>query len=370
MMTNSMLRTVNATPSALTDYAAFVRHAKTRSLASPDIAMRMPLQSIVDATIHAAAARSEQTERAYRMAIGAFVAWLDATRGEIAPADWRPFAEKTNDGKRAVWTFRAPAAVLLLVNQAALDAWRDAIADDAAPNTVTARVFAVRTFLRVALRDSVLTQEQATNMGLRPYVTRQARDEQPVGRRLSREEVRALRATVEPTTNKGKRDLAILDVMLFAALRRDEVCRLSPTNLVLDNGRRWIVIRGKGQKTRRVKVHDALHATLIAWMDAAQIAWNDSRPLFVSVAKGDKIGTQQIDSNAVARLVAEYAERAQIGDVNPHDLRRTAARNAYDNGAGLVQVQMMLGHADPKTTARYIGADFDDSNTATDHIRY
>jgi hypothetical protein len=33
-------------------------------------------------------------------------------------------------------------------------------------------------------------------------------------------------------------------------------------------------------------------------------------------------------------------------------------------------VQLMLGHADPKTTARYIGADFNDADTATDHIRY
>jgi integrase len=364
MTTNSLVPTIQ--PNEL---AAFAQRAKTRSITSHAIAARLPLTKIVDATIHAAASRSEQTERSYRTAIGAFVSWLDETRGDVAPAQWRPFAEKTNDGARVAWQYNAPSAVLLLVDQSALDAWRDSIAD-AAPNTVAARVFAVRTFLRVALRDGALAQNQAINMGLRPYVTRQLRDEQPVGRRLNRDEVRALRAAVDTNARKGARDLAMLDVMLFAGLRCDEVCRLRPLNFTLDNGRRWIILRGKGQKTRRIKIHDTLHATLSEWMNKLGAAWNDDRPLFVSVLKGDRVNSHRIDTNDAARVVEELAERAQLGHITPHDLRRTAARNAYDNGAGLIQVQLMLGHADPKTTARYIGADFNDADTATDHIRY
>ncbi len=53
-----------------------------------------------------------------------------------------------------------------------------------------------------------------------------------------------------------------------------------------------------------------------------------------------------------------------------HDLRRTCARNAYTNGASLLLVQAMLGHEDPKTTARYIGADETDDDTAVDYVRY
>ena len=49
---------------------------------------------------------------------------------------------------------------------------------------------------------------------------------------------------------------------------------------------------------------------------------------------------------------------------------RTCARNAYDNGASLLLVQAMLGHSDPKTTARYIGAYDQDENTAVDYVRY
>lgn len=56
--------------------------------------------------------------------------------------------------------------------------------------------------------------------------------------------------------------------------------------------------------------------------------------------------------------------------LSAHDLRRTAARNAHDNGAPLLLIQRFLGHQDPKTTAHYIGLGEDDNDTATDYIRY
>ena len=78
----------------------------------------------------------------------------------------------------------------------------------------------------------------------------------------------------------------------------------------------------------------------------------------------------------VGRLVASYGAKAGLspargkGRLGAHDLRRTCACNAYDNGATLLQVQQMLGHADPKTTALYIGLDQDDTDTAVDYVRY
>jgi len=146
---------------------------------------------------------------------------------------------------------------------------------------------------------------------------------------------------------------------------------------VLDNGRRWLRLTGKGTKTRRVKVHDQWHKSLGLWMQAAGIAWDEAgdqaraRALFVSVNKGDTIhaGAERIDANVVERIVAEYAQAAELGKVEPHDLRRTAARNAYDNGAGLLEIQHWLGHSDPKTTAHYIGVNEDDGS-AVDRVRY
>ena len=88
------------------------------------------------------------------------------------------------------------------------------------------------------------------------------------------------------------------------------------------------------------------------------------------VRKGGNLSGHKLATSALRRLLKEYSQAAGLGDGAFHDLRRTCARNSYDNGAPLLQVQRLLGHADPKTTARYIGLDQDDSSTAVDFVRY
>lgn len=55
----------------------------------------------------------------------------------------------------------------------------------------------------------------------------------------------------------------------------------------------------------------------------------------------------------VQRVVARYAEIAQIDHLTPHALRHSFARALIDNGASLVQVAALMGHKGLTTTARY-----------------
>ena len=345
-----------------------------------DSALARPLGDVVEATIRAAAAESPHTARAYRHACGLFLAFLGDQRQDDLPADWLPLAEATTgDRGQTVWMFRGQAGALRLVDASLVDGWRysRAAAGDK-PNTIMARYGAVRTFLAVALRDGILTPRQASALALKPYQTRVRRDLQPVGRRLTREEVRALRAAVDTRTAKGKRDLAILDVMLFAWLRREEVAGLQMSQVRQDGGRWWLVFAGKGNKTRRVKVADALFRTLTAWLEVAgrALGADVDAPVFSAVGKGERITERAVDADTVSRLVAEYGHKARLapatGDqrLTPHDLRRTGARNAHDNGAPLPLIQAQLGHASPTTTMRYIGAVGDDGDTGADYVRY
>jgi integrase len=342
--------------------------------------LQRPLADLVAATL-TAAGRSQATQRAYQTAIGLFIQYLDQARGDTVPADlaadWRPFATAQTEGKRTVWAFRPPAVVLRLVDAQLLDgfrAWRTAQGDSV--NTAAQRVYAVRTFLSVALRDGVLTDDQARTLGLQAYRACQPRTQQPVGRRLTAGEVQALREAVATTTAKGRRDRAILDVMLYAGLRREEVADLELAAFRSDGGRWWMVFSGKGQKTRRLKVHDALYQSLSAWLDAAGLTFGGDGPVFRSFDRGDHVTGNGIDASLIGRLVARYGHAAGLAaergshQLSAHDLRRTCARNAYTNGASLLLVQAMLGHEDPKTTARYIGADETDDDTAVDYVRY
>ena len=45
----------------------------------------------------------------------------------------------------------------------------------------------------------------------------------------------------------------------------------------------------------------------------------------------------------------------ELVTVHPHDLRRTYARRCYDAGMDILAIQQNLGHADHKTTLKYIG---------------
>lgn len=350
------------------------------SAVSPEAALRRPLEELVRSAIHAAA-HSKHSERSYATAIGLFLQFLDRERGNLVPAPMatsaRPFASTRPIGRVTEWIFKGPAAVLRLVDAGLVDsfrAWREREGDN--PNTASVRVYAVRSFLAVAFRDGVLTTEQAQALGLKAYRQRQNRDEQPVGRRLSAAEVRVLREACDASSNKGKRDIVIIDAMLYLGLRREEVARLQLNAFHQDGGRWWLVITGKGKKTRRLKLHDALFKSLSTWMEAAELKLGTEGQLFRTVNKGDRINGQPLDAGGLARLIAEYGHRASLAPLDgpnrlsPHDLRRTCARNAYDNGANLLLVQAMLGHSDPKTTARYIGAFEQDDNTAVDYVRY
>jgi integrase len=170
---------------------------------------------------------------------------------------------------------------------------------------------------------------------------------------------------------KKARDLAIIDLMLFAGLRREEVASLTGASFYQDGGRWWVRVRGKGEASRRVKVHDQLFKTLETWVQLAGLTLgNGHDPLFENVNRGGNPTGLRLNASVIGRLVGEYGLLAGLPGIAPHDLRRTCARNAYDNGATVYQVQTMLGHSSPETTIRYIGSLEDDTNTAVDRIKY
>ena len=53
----------------------------------------------------------------------------------------------------------------------------------------------------------------------------------------------------------------------------------------------------------------------------------------------------------------EYAAQIGIGELAPHDLRRTAAKLCRSKGGELEQIQFLLGHESILTTERYLGSE-------------
>ena len=64
----------------------------------------------------------------------------------------------------------------------------------------------------------------------------------------------------------------------------------------------------------------------------------------------------------------DTCRRAGIKDLRWHDLRRTAATWALQAGVRIDEVQLLLGHADIRTTMRYAHRDPEAKRRAVDAI--
>lgn len=345
------------------------------STVDPRIALQRSLEEVVEATLDASC-ESKHTRRSYQEGIGLFIDYLDQKYGKRLPVQWRPFVFIDFVGRRKRWTFNAPAAILRFVDASVLDGFRqELITKGNAISTINLREAAVNSFLSIAYRDGILTPDQARSMNITAFRPRRKRSQKIVGRRLTAFEVRALREAVDVSTHKGKRDLAILDMMLFLGLRREEITTITMKSFVKDRGNWYLRITGKGRKERKLKLpQKMLLGSLKQWLDNSNLELGKGEaPLFGWAAK--KRRSCAISTSTITRIVQKYGYEADIapldgaGRLAPHDLRRTAARTAYDKGASLLQVQKMLGHAKPETTQRYIGS-LDDADTAMDYISY
>ena len=89
------------------------------------------------------------------------------------------------------------------------------------------------------------------------------------------------------------------------------------------------------------------------WLQAAKIT---SGKLFRSVHKIGKPWGDGLTEKAVWHVVREYAAKAGIEKLAPHDLRRMCARLCHAAGGELEQIQFLLGDVSIQTTERYLGS--------------
>lgn len=337
--------------------------------------------------IEQARSANEQTARVYLTAFGLFFQYLETRHSDRLPPilkdSWCPFAVAEAGMRRTTWAFRPPAAVLHWVDTADLDgfmAWRAAEGDSR--NTILARIAAVKSLFRAAYEASVIDERQAVELDVRIHQRRQGPilpepQQEPTGRWLTTTEVRRLRGVVETSTLKGKRDLALLDCILYLGLRADELRSLIWSCFEM-TGDSWLTLElGQSLKHRRLQVHPMLRLSLIAWFSAMPF-WQepDLTPLFLNIYKNGTTGRRVITTIAIEQTVTRYGGLAGIAlprgtdRLTPTILRRTCGHHAIANGASLRQVQELLGLSSLDLTANFIGAFDGDVETAVDYIRY
>jgi site-specific recombinase XerD len=168
---------------------------------------------------------------------------------------------------------------------------------------------------------------------------------------LSDAQARQLLAAPDIATLKGKRDRAILAVLLYHGLRRAELCSLSRRDIEQRRGVVHLRIEGKGSKIRYVPLHPLAAAAIQDYLDAVGERV-PATPLFCGLRGDSRLSAGGVYQNVVL-VYGKAIGVAAMPLFGPHVMRATAATNALDNGADIAKVQEWLGHANIQTTRLY-----------------
>jgi integrase/recombinase XerD len=157
---------------------------------------------------------------------------------------------------------------------------------------------------------------------------------------LSREEVKALLEAP-----RKLRDRAVLAVLYGSGLRVAEAAQLKIRDIDAPRNVLW-VRQGKGRKDRQTLLPAKL-------LELLRLYWRTERPgewLFPGADRARPVGPKSV--YLACRGAAQAAGISK--PVHPHSLRHAFATHLLEAGTNLRTIQILLGHANLETTARYL----------------
>jgi integrase len=246
-----------------------------------------------------------------------------------------------------------PITLMLLLK------WRAAMAARLSIPTVNNRITAVRRLVTEARRTNHISADLAAELlEIRGLPHRGNR----TGNWLDQAQVRELLAVPDRKTLRGKRNHAILALLVGCALRRYELAELDVATIQQREGR-WVLadLVGKGGRVRTVAVPAWVKQSIDAWMKAAKIESG-------RVIRRMTLEDAGLSDDAIWEIVRNAALDIGVPNFGPHDLRRTCAKLCRKRGGQLEQIQMLLGHASIQTTERYLGSTQNLKNAVNDDL--
>jgi integrase/recombinase XerD len=173
-------------------------------------------------------------------------------------------------------------------------------------------------------------------------------------------ELRRLLAAPDGRTRRGKRDRALLAV-LSCGLRVGEGTRLAVSQIEQNSGRvRLIVKTSKSHGQWRTVTMPALAAKALR----EHLAHADPRLFVFEGQRHEALTVRQAQ-----RITCRYLRAIGRGDLHTHSLRHTFGAMVTRETCSIYVAQRLLGHADPRTTARYYSAfEVSDADAAADAV--
>lgn len=165
---------------------------------------------------------------------------------------------------------------------------------------------------------------------------------------LTMEEIDILLNSPDKTSDKGKRDRAMLELMYATGIKASEIIGLKVSDVETELG---FLKCAFGTKARIIPLGRMCIDAITDYILNARsnfITESDEGWLFVNYTG------KSLTRQGFWKIVKEYKRRAGIEkDIAPHTLRHSFAAHMVENGADLMSVSEMLGHSDISSTQVY-----------------
>ncbi len=249
-------------------------------------------------------------------------------------------AYRTDLGKLATY-LQSQASDLCAAHPEQLHGWVGTLQEDKI-TSLNRRLSSVKRFYHWLLREKHISHDPTT--GLRP-----ARPAPRIPKTLSEQAVTDLLKSPDASTERGLRDIAMLELLYATGLRVTELVSLTLTQIDLQTG--VVKVMGKGRKERLVPLGEMAVNAVRRYMDSARAHFQGSPisdALFLT-SRG-----QAMTRQGFWKIIKRYAITAGITQpISPHVLRHAFATHLLNHGADLRVVQLLLGHSDITTTQIY-----------------
>lgn len=211
--------------------------------------------------------------------------------------------------------------------------------------SMSRKLAALRSFFRFLYREGHVASNPA-----RLVATPRLPEKTP--RFLSVKEIETILTIPEAGTERGSRDIAILELLYGSGLRVGELVGLDLADLSLSE--RLVKVRGKGRKERLVPFGSKAAQALRHYLQMRRKLLGRLRTsrephaLFLNL-RGGRLTARSVERN----LDGYIRQSCLLLDVHPHIFRHSFATHLLGNGADLRCIQELLGHATLSTTQRY-----------------
>lgn len=171
---------------------------------------------------------------------------------------------------------------------------------------------------------------------------------------LEIDEINKLYSVIDRESLKGKRDYAIINLMLRSGLRCVEVSRMRVCDINTYKSEYLINVFRKGDEIRSQQIgltHKAMDP-ILEYLNYRGVT-DDNEPVFLTHCS---TGEKQLSPTRIGRIVKSYMIKSGVytRQKTSHSLRHTAAVMAILHDASIKEVQQMLGHKRIETTEIYL----------------